>query len=329
MAAEGNVNNKNCLKSIRLADESDICAIREIWRNIFTPDEDYMNIIFNNLYPLLDAFVYTIDEKITSVAFAIPIALVQRSEKDFSITKEVTYCGRYLYGVATIEEARGRGLSRILVRHIKDYYTAAGEDFIITRPAEESLFPFYKAQGFSQPLYRRETTLSIKQLKQSIKPNAITSNPQEDITAKELYNLRAGLDKNLFEWSIPVLESILELAQVEKSTINYFPESGKYFIAGYNTIQENNFNSLSELSPILFKNIFTKENNLCPHSPEFDKKESIAIIQPADCNFEEFTQNSKESIIKSSITEFALCMPLSEKITAEIIKKSFFNYTME
>jgi GNAT superfamily N-acetyltransferase len=350
MAAESIVNNKNKREYIRLAAESDICAIREIWRNIFTPDEDYLDVIFNNLYPLLDGFVYTNDEKILSVAFAIPITLIQRDVKYISAHKAISYNGRYLYGVATIEEARGRGLSRVLVKHIKDYYKSAGEDFIITRPAEESLFQFYKAQGFSFPLFRREITLNLRQLKQSaedgaLADTAITSkgyitdneyfntqviNLQEDIQAKDLYKLRSGLCKNLFECDSHILECILKLTNVEKGIFRYTPESGEYIIASYNTIQENNFKSLKELLAQILMNHYTMcGNNLNKHRTGFERIESITLIEPATGNFEKFPEKLDKCFIGSEITEFALCMPLSEKITKGSIENCFFNLTME
>ena len=403
------IADKSASEGIRLAGKGDICAIRRIWHDIFTTDEAYLDIIFNCLYPLLDAFVYTIDGEVVSVAFAIPIRLVKKDGANTDLTPYSSkivesgsstfersdnikkgHNGRYLYGVATIEQARGRGLSRKLVKHISGHYTAAGEDFIITRPAEESLFPFYKAQGFSIPLYRRETTLSLKQLKQSAGyniPDNISlpinidyrpddtsqtnrgnnpddashisndsyppdkgyapdnesvapsrANQQEDITPEELYNIRSGLCENIFEWDSNMLECILKLTNVERGIIRYFPELGKYFIANStqepedNTriiIQENNFKSLKGVLSHIFNDDFTIGNNRLSHSQEFNKTESVTLIQPASCNFEKFTENLYKSITASSITEFALYMPLSESVSQEIIKKSFFNFTME
>lgn len=391
------IADKSASEGIRLAGKGDICAIRRIWHDIFTSDEAYLDIIFNCLYPLLDAFVYTIDGEVVSVAFAIPIRLVKKDGANRDLTPysskivesgsstfersdniKKVHNGRYLYGVATIEQALGRGLSRKLVKYISGHYTAAGEDFIITRPAEESLFPFYKAQGFSIPLYRRETTLSLKQLKQSAGYNIpdnislpinIDYRPddashisndsyppdkgyapdnesvalsrayqQEDITPEELYNIRSGLCENIFEWDSNILECILKLTNVERGIIRYFPELGKYFIANStqepedNTrliIQENNFNSLKGVLSHIFNDNFTIGNNRFSHSQEFNKTESVTLIQPASCNFERFTENLYKSITASSITEFALYMPLSESVSQEIIKKSFFNFTME
>ncbi len=408
------IADKSASEGIRLAGKGDICAIRRIWQDIFTTDEAYLDIIFNCLYPLLDAFVYTIDGEVVSVAFAIPIRLVKKDGANTDLTPYSSkivesgsstfersdnikkgHNGRYLYGVATIEQVRGRGLSRKLVKHISGHYTAAGEDFIITRPAEESLFPFYKAQGFSIPLYRRETTLSLKQLKQSAGYNipdniplpinidyrpddtslsnrdrrsddtSLTNrdrisndsyppdkgyapenesvalsraNQQEDITPEELYNIRSGLCENIFEWDSNILECILKLTNVERGIIRYFPELGKYFIANStqepedNTrliIQENNFKSLKGVLSHIFNDNFTIGNNGFSHSQEFNKTESVTLIQPASCNFERFTENLYKSITASSITEFALYMPLSESVSQEVIKKSFFNFTME
>lgn len=348
MREEGYITDKNnSCEYIRLAVKSDICAIRKIWRNIFTPDEDYLNVIFNNLYPLLDAFVCTIDEKVASVAFAIPITLVQRNVNGSSLPKGTPYYGRYLYGVATTEEARGRGLSRKLVKHIKEHYTATGEEFIITRPAEESLFPFYKSQGFTLPLYRREITIDLNPTFESSKSHdksreTIESN--RDISAKKLQRLRAELDQNIFKWSSPILECILKLLKVEKSIIRHFPESDKYFIASCYPqedqrkliIQENNFSSLRELLSDIHKTEIsticpypTEISNIYPHPTDVDKMVLIEIILPFKSSKERVQIDFENKIIKESISEFALCMPLSSNITDELIKSSFFNFTME
>ncbi len=360
MREEGYITDKNnSCEYIRLAVKSDICAIREIWRNIFTADEDYLDIIFNDLFPLLDAYVYTIDEEIVSVAFAIPIALVQRNIKDSTHQKEKHYYGRYLYGVATTDRARGRGLSRRVVKHIKECCTAAGEDFIITRPAEESLFPFYRAQGFNLPLYRQETTVYLIQPVESSKLYEASTDATDynsDISANELYNLRRKLSQNLFVWSAPILECILKLFKVEKSKIRHFPESEKYFIAscytqesGTNTIQfpnsvhscqnpepqenqrrliiqENNFTSLKELLSHLHK---MEISNTHPYATEFDKIGLIEIIQPVKFSTERVHIDFDHKTTEERVSEFALCMPLSGKITDELIQNSFFNFTME
>ncbi|MBR5855696.1 MAG: GNAT family N-acetyltransferase [Bacteroidales bacterium] len=315
MAADKILKNISCREHIRLANENDICAIREIWRNIFTPKEDYLDIIFKYLYRVLDAFVFVIDEKIASVAFAIPMALFHRDE---NYTSSETYHGRYLYGVATIEEARGRGLSRVLVEQIKDYYTAGCEDFIITRPAEESLFPFYKAQGFTQSLYRSERVIRINQPSPTLDLNKnkiiaeekkrSEDSSQTHLSGQSLFHLRARQSTDMFIWGPYTLDCILHLAKTEENLIKFYPQTQKYIIAYFNgnnlIVEENNFNSTDELLHTINLEITRRVEN-------------ITIFMPAGSNSE------------SQTVEFALYMPLSGKISKEIVQKSFFNFTME
>ena len=361
------IADKSTSEGIRVAGKGDICAIRQIWHDIFTTDEAYLDIIFNSLYPLLDAFVYTIAGKIVSVAFAIPINLVQKDEATTNLTTESskimeTGCnstcechnkstkklnGRYLYGVATIEEARGKGLSRKLVKQIREHYTAAGENFIITRPAEESLFSFYKSQGFTQSLYRSESNSP------ALYSSDKTQEPQSRLDAAKLYALRNGIYSNYFEWSSPILECIIKLARAEDNLIKYYPDKEKYFIAHYESrsensanpdiisqtqtanqytrlvVEETNFNSFEEL--LIHIDTAVKNNNDGAKSNcEFAMiPKEIVLLLPSRGDYWLSEHRTNVNKIKENVTEFALCMPLSNEMTTVLTSECFFNFTME
>lgn len=375
------IADKSTSEGIRVAGKGDICAIRQIWHDIFTTDEAYLDIIFNSLYPLLDAFVYTIAGKIVSVAFAIPITLVQKDEATTNLTTESSKImesgcnstceclnkstkrlnGRYLYGVATIEEARGKGLSRKLVKQIREHYTAAGEDFIITRPAEESLFSFYKSQGFTQSLYRREITIcnstASQNRSESNSPVFYSSDNIQEIQSRldaaKLYTLRKDIYRNYFEWSSPILECIIKLARAEDNLIKYYPDKEKYFIAHYESrsensanpdiisqtqtanqytrlvVEETNFNSFEEL--LIHIDTAVKNNNDGAKSNcEFAMiPKEIVLLLPSRGDYWLSEHRTNVNKIKENVTEFALCMPLSNEMATVLTSECFFNFTME
>lgn len=320
-------------EQIRIATNDDICAIREIWRKIFTANEEYLDIIFNELYPQLDAFVYTIESKIVSVAFAIPLNLSANiesntTEKSSQFSTPTYFKGRYLYGVATTEEARGKGLSKEIVKKIREHYSNTGEDFIITRPAEESLFPFYKAQGFKKSLYRREININLHDIPCSNfgeKPDKENS----ELTAHTLYRLRNAISAPLFLWNESILAIILKLAKTEEKAALIVDYQDQYCIAFCNglltdpqkeiIVLENNFRSTEDILKNLLRNteLITEET------------ENIFIITPAKISNNLNIYQNKSLSEKIKIKEFALFMPLSGKISDKIIENSFFNFTME
>jgi predicted GNAT family N-acyltransferase len=62
------------------------------------------------------------------------------------------HSGAYIYGAVTEEKHRGKGYFKRLLCEAKDFYTSKGYDFLITVPANESLFGLYKNLGFSEIL---------------------------------------------------------------------------------------------------------------------------------------------------------------------------------
>ena len=64
-------------------------------------------------------------------------------KSDFSIKS-----GAYLYGAFICEDARGKGLFKLLCEHICEYYKNEFYDFVLTIPETEALFPVYEHLGF-------------------------------------------------------------------------------------------------------------------------------------------------------------------------------------
>lgn len=131
------------------SDYTDYKEIIEVWRAVFTNDSTYLSLVLKDLLPFCKNYVIRQSGEVVSAAAAIPLDL---KWPDKGKTKTVS--GYYLYGVATLEKARGKGLSRSIVKRIIEESRKEGKKFIITRPAEPSLFNFYKSQGFSLELFK-------------------------------------------------------------------------------------------------------------------------------------------------------------------------------
>ena len=124
---------------MRHANKQDKDAILNIWTQCFGADMRYQNILTANNYPLEDTFVLEVNDQIVSILTLLPIQWQGKGE----VRK-----GRYVYGVATLPQYRGKGYSTKLMKEALGMLKEQGEDFAVLYPAEESLQTFYAKQGF-------------------------------------------------------------------------------------------------------------------------------------------------------------------------------------
>lgn len=66
----------------------------------------------------------------------------------------------YVYGIATFEAQRGRGIGSRLIRAGLEFLKAQGYEAVLLVPAEESLFGYYERFGFSAVSSIREETVT-------------------------------------------------------------------------------------------------------------------------------------------------------------------------
>lgn len=122
---------------IRLAKSEDIYEVSKILIDSF--EIDNIDEILVMIEPFENMFVYELNGKIVSVASAIPFNV--RNKK-----------GRYIYAVATDFNHRGKGYAGEVLNYIKEYYRNCA-DVLLLRPAEESLFDYYRKNGFNDEIY--------------------------------------------------------------------------------------------------------------------------------------------------------------------------------
>lgn len=112
--------------------------------------------------------------------------------------------GRYVYAVATLKEARGRGISTELLNFAKKFIKQASEDFLVLVPQSESLFDFYKKRGFKafSCVGTGEAFFNeIEDVKIYI----------SEITPEKYYSIRRKYFANLIEWDSDMLAFVKDM----------------------------------------------------------------------------------------------------------------------
>lgn len=181
---------------IRLASRTDIPKIETIFKERFTSDKDYLNMVFTYLFPLSECYIYQEEDKVSSTLFLIPIKYN---------TPHNTYNGYYLYGVATLKEAEGKGLAQKLLQYAAMEATKKDKDFIICRPAEQSLVGYYSKLNYN-------IHLSKVPFKISGIVNMYLPTPQIAIQF-----LKGDISKYPyhFSWSDEILEYMFNIGEIE------------------------------------------------------------------------------------------------------------------
>lgn len=130
-----------------------------VWENVFGDPADFV-LQFARAYPK-DCFYAAVSEngETASILSLLPICFSSENENRPA---------RYLYAVATDEKYRGQGLSSKL---FSEAMKILQEPLVFTVPAEESLFAFYKKQGFEDwsncadlRFYAKKTALKAEKI---------------------------------------------------------------------------------------------------------------------------------------------------------------------
>lgn len=211
------------LGTIRKGEQKDIPQIKQIWEACFTTDQEYLQLVFTSLFPLSTPYIYEENGKVLSTLLLIPIILKSNTHPPL--------IGKYLYGVGTLPEARGKKLSIRMVETASKQMKEAGIDFIIARPAGDSLFPFYREQGFTIDVPRGTFTqptsfhAAVQDYFKLISPatkeeKSFKTNPEPEIaaeklhqTADSLFNYLAQTHPHRFEWPIEILQHMIRIGE--------------------------------------------------------------------------------------------------------------------
>ncbi|MGL5015917.1 MAG: GNAT family N-acetyltransferase [Bacteroidales bacterium] len=149
-----------------------------LWRDCFGDEIEFIDEFYN--FAINKGYIHKhiIDNKLVGFLHLIPTSL---------LSNKGLMNGYYLYSVATDPQWRGQGISSNLFHSsIKslDY------SFIVTVPASESLFDFYKKQGFNTIIGKENIEIKKEAIlqKSSFNHNIVTlkASRLQDIRSKQL-----------------------------------------------------------------------------------------------------------------------------------------------
>lgn len=281
-------------------EDNDIDSLINLWGVCFTDDIEYLADYYMRGFPLTKTYVFKDNGKvISSISLFNLIYIRQHSGHNSN--------GGYLYGVCTDPKYRGNHLTSRLIEYAED--ESEGQyDFLITRPASQSLFGLYRKIGFDKELSRSHIDLRLPEI-----PVHVNSHP---ISFNELFDRRkSNLISNYFEWDKYSLEYIIhyfDMANGEAEIID-----GNTYLIGFPDYDDSLLYNVMEMGPYQSEDSSTRLNlisNLV--KSKHPDKEKIRIYSP-------------EKIQKPSQVSSREPYVLMKTDVADIDLSAFFNFTLE
>jgi len=122
------------------ANETMLPCLKHIWQTCFDDTPQGTDFVFSQLLHPERMLVYTLQPD-------QPVAMLNWRMLPFT-TPYGAVTGAYIFGVATLPEHRGKGISRRMMARLHDVLQQEGAALSCLIPASASLFSFYSAQGF-------------------------------------------------------------------------------------------------------------------------------------------------------------------------------------
>ncbi len=135
---------------IRISKETDIPALKKLWKDCFGDEERYIDDFFAAMYREADVLAEE-GETLRGASFFLPGKIYQNGAwRDI----------RYVYALATDARYRGRGIAGGLLRYAKGHYGAP----LIAEPADAGLADgFYAPLSFVKSFYLSEYCVDVPQ----------------------------------------------------------------------------------------------------------------------------------------------------------------------
>lgn len=181
---------------IRFAKRADVPFLKALWSEAFEDDDSSINFFYEHRFTESNTLIWAEKE--------MPIAMLTLLPAQMKV-QEKRYPVKYVYGVATKREYRGRGISSKLISYINKQADDNNEILVLV-PAKESLFDFYKRFGYQKSFYLKKYSFPVQELS-SVKVNyEITPvNPDE---YKNIRDLRFQVDGYIL-WDRDALTYVL------------------------------------------------------------------------------------------------------------------------
>ena len=173
---------------IKFASKKDAEAVANLWQEAFGDDRSWvMTYLEENIKRVL---TYSEKDEICGMLSLLPISFEGKK-------------GYYVYGVATFEKHRSKGISSKLLDYAQNLVREGSADFLVLVPRNEGLFRFYQDRGFFPMISVKTTTF-----KKSEFTDKTPCEEPRPATSEEYYDIRKSHFDKLIEWDATSLASI-------------------------------------------------------------------------------------------------------------------------
>lgn len=138
---------------IRLSEYKDREGIIALWQEAFGDSREAVELFLDNCCLPQNTFVAEENGKIASMLFLLDgkIKVADNLLKAY-----------YLYAAATLKELRGKGIMAQMLKEAEKLAQDRGVDLICLKPAEKSLYDFYKKHGYKTVFATKFVTLKTQ-----------------------------------------------------------------------------------------------------------------------------------------------------------------------
>ena len=150
--------------------------LKRIWQTCFEDDKNYVDFVFGNLLGPAQMLVET-DEN------GRPIAMVNWKLLRFTTPRQ-SFTGAYIFGVCTLPQHRGKGISSGLMEKAHELLRQDGAQLSCLIPAGKNLFDFYAAKGFETRFHYKSLRVGGEEIPKTSRQGVLSAAALEDLYAK-------------------------------------------------------------------------------------------------------------------------------------------------
>lgn len=304
--------------TVKLLSSKDNLSVQNIWRECFTQDLNYINNFIDLCFP--HSISWGIFPNGTNSAVAMLSVL-----PSYAIVGDSQECyqklnGAYVYGVGTLKQFRGKGYSRKLMNEAINYSNSNLLDYILVKPAEESLFDLYERQSFDKTLWNYQIEIDLASSKNALdKANKSTQKTYNN--TQDHQKLRESIGATNFLWPKNILEYSLMEIRSRNGITQYFGDS--LFYCSYQL--ESNVQIIKVVDHNV-KTIYELEALIANVATQFPLGEKAVLEFPITTQIGLFNQFiSKPAVIKNSLIKI---LNQNSKIEKELLEK-YLTLSME
>lgn len=214
---------------IKILTTNDTLSIQNIWRECFTQDTNYINNFIEFCFPYTTSFGLfqnTTNELVAMLSLLPSYSIIaNKPESMYKLN------GAYVYGVGTLINHRGNGYSQLLMEQVFKYSSVNSLDYILVKPAEESLFDLYKRQSFDKTIWSYNIEVDIEITHKNTDQGFSEKNNTPNFNESHLI-LRESIGTTNFLWPKEILNySLLEIES--RDGITHYNDETSLFYSAY------------------------------------------------------------------------------------------------